>query len=227
MELVGCTIVALNYYPVAQVIAKSFREHHPEAYFAVLVVHQVQAGADEGCERFGVIDSMTLASPHDEALRMAAIYDVMEMCTAVKPWMLQRLLDVGAHVVIYLNPDIQVYGRLDKAIGRAFDVGIVLTPYVTRPMPGDGMGKSEYDVLLSSIYNLGFIAVPPDVGEFLSWQERLRRESIVDSANMRFLDQRSGWGRVTLLAGRCLTRTVVANKASIKVSPPSSLGTGV
>lgn len=34
-------------------------------------------------------------------------------------------------------------------------------------------------------------------------------------------------GRVTLLSRRCLTRTVVANEASIKVSPPSSLGTGV
>jgi 2-polyprenyl-3-methyl-5-hydroxy-6-metoxy-1,4-benzoquinol methylase/glycosyltransferase involved in cell wall biosynthesis len=191
MSVVGCTIVARNYLPAARVLAKSFREHHPDTSFGVLVVDDRDGQVDESREPFGVIRLSDIGIEPDEALRMAAIYDVMELCTAVKPWFLRRLLDDGAQVVIYLDPDIKVYALLDEAVTGAKDAGIVLTPHVTRPMPRDGMSKSEYEVLLSGIYNLGFIAVSGSSVEFLSfWQERLRRECIVDPANMRFVDQR-------------------------------------
>jgi hypothetical protein len=58
-------------------------------------------------------------------------------------------------------------------------------------MPRDGLSKSETEVLLSGIYNLGFVAVSKKAQEFLSfWQIRLKRECIVDPQNMRFVDQR-------------------------------------
>jgi glycosyltransferase involved in cell wall biosynthesis/SAM-dependent methyltransferase len=191
MTQVGCTIVARNYLPAARVLAKSFREHHPGAGFEVLVVDDLSCEVDESREPFGVLRLGDIGIEPDEALRMAAIYDVMELCTAVKPWLLRRLLDDGASVVIYLDPDIKVYAPLEEAITGAERAGIALTPHAIRPMPRDGMSKSEYEVLLSGIYNLGFIAVSGGSGEFLSfWQERLRRECIVDPANMRFVDQR-------------------------------------
>ncbi len=122
---------------------------------------------------------------------MAAIYDVTELCTALKPWLLETLLDGDADVVIYLDPDIKVYAALDRITEEAVEHGIVLTPHVTQPMPRDGLSKSETEVLLSGIYNLGFIAVTNVARDFLSfWQVRLKRECIRDPANMRFVDQR-------------------------------------
>ena len=191
MELVACTIVARNYLPAARVLAKSFLVHHPGARFTTLVVDDLSGEVGAGDEPFTVLRLGEIGIEHDEALRMAMIYDVMELCTAVKPWLLQHLLDEGAGVAMYIDPDIKVYAPLDEAAKAAVEQGIVLTPHVTRPMPRDGFNKSETEVLGSGVYNLGFIAVSPPAGEFLSfWMERLRRECIVDPENMRFVDQR-------------------------------------
>ena len=79
-----------------------------------------------------------LGIDRDEVLRMAAIYDVSEFCTAVKPWLLKRLLDDGASSVIYLDPDIKVYQSLSDLEMLSVENEIILTPHVTRPMPRDG-----------------------------------------------------------------------------------------
>ena len=191
MRVAACTIIARNYLPAARVLAKSFLRHHPDATFAALVVDDVNRDVDPAVEPFGVLRLDDIGIEHDEALRMAAIYDVMELCTAVKPWLLDVLLAAGADVAIYLDPDIKVYAPLEEAVSAAIESGIVLTPHVTKPLPRDGLNKSETQVLLSGIYNLGFIALSGNVSEFLSfWKERLRRECIAEPEQMRFVDQR-------------------------------------
>ena len=191
MDLGACTIIARNYLPAARVLAKSFRVYHPDCRFTTLIVDDIKGEVDEAAEPFDVLRLDDLGIEHDEALRMAAIYDVTELCTALKPWLLERLLDSDAGTVVYLDPDIKMYGPLDEVAGAAEERGIVLTPHVTRPMPRDGLSKSETEVLLSGIYNLGFIALTELARDFLSfWQIRLKRECIVDPSNMRFVDQR-------------------------------------
>jgi glycosyltransferase involved in cell wall biosynthesis len=191
MELTGCTIIARNYLPAARVLTKSFQEHHRDCPFTTLVVDDIDREVDEAAEPFDVLRLADLGIEHDEALRMAAIYDVTELCTALKPWLLETLLDRGTETVVYLDPDIKIYDPLDEVVRAASGHGIVLTPHVTHPMPRDGLNKSETEVLLSGIYNLGFIAVTRLADDFLSfWQTRLKRECIVDPTNMRFVDQR-------------------------------------
>lgn len=190
MDPHACTIIARNYLPAARVLAKSFREHHPTSQFTVLIVDDLSADVDASTEPFDVLRLDDIGIEHDEALRMAAIYDVTELCTAVKPWLLRTLLSAGATVAVYLDPDIKVFAPLEEVVTAA-EGGIVLTPHVTRPMPRDGLSKSETEVLLSGIYNLGFIAVSEMADDFLSfWQVRLKRECIVDPEAMRFVDQR-------------------------------------
>ena len=187
MNFTVCTIVAKNYLPAARVLGASVKAQHAQVRFVTLVVDST--GADEP-EDFEVLGLADIGIDHDEVLRMAAIYDVTEFCTAVKPWLLLALLKTS-DVVAYLDPDIKVYAPLYDIVDLALEHGIVLTPHVTRPMPRDGLSKSETEVLLSGIYNLGFIAVSDAADEFLSfWMERLRRECISDPANMRFVDQR-------------------------------------
>ncbi|HET9058663.1 MAG TPA: hypothetical protein VFN61_01985, partial [Acidimicrobiales bacterium] len=186
MNFTICTIVAKNYLPAARVLGSSIKAHQPGARFVTLVVDHT-GPSDEDFEVLGLSD---IGIDPDEALRMAALYDVMEFCTAVKPWLLRALLQTS-DVVAYLDPDIKVYAPLDDIADLAHEHGIVLTPHVTRPMPRDGLSKSETEVLLAGIYNLGFIAVSNEARDFLSfWMERLKRECISDPANMRFVDQR-------------------------------------
>ena len=191
MELHVCTIIARNYLPAARVLAKSFREHNAQATFTTLLVDDTRAEVDAEAEPFAVLRLGDLGIDRDEALRMAAIYDVSELCTAVKPWLLQKLLDGGATTVVYLDPDIKVYQSLEDLVPLAVENGIVLTPHVTKPMPRDGLSKSESEVLWSGIYNLGFIAVSRQAEDFLEfWKERLKRDCISDPEKMRFVDQR-------------------------------------
>ena len=191
MALHACTIVARNYLPAAVCSRNHSNEHHPSSDVTVLVVDDTNEEVVDAKEPFKVLRLGDIGIEADEALRMAAIYDVTELCTAVKPWLLQTLLDAGAEAVAYLDPDIKVFARLDDVEDPAKSIGIVLTPHVTRPMPRDGLSTSETDVLLSGIYNLGFIAVGKAATDFLSfWKIRLRRECIRDPENMRFVDQR-------------------------------------
>ena len=185
----GCTIVARNYLAHARVLARRFLEHHPGGRFSVLCI--------DGSVTLQEGDLFDLVQPHDifdprEFARMATIYSVIELATAVKPTFLQYLLAEGSEAVLYLDPDIEVFAALDDISDLARRDGIVLTPHLTVPHPrSDGLVPTEDLVLTAGIYNLGFIGVGAAASEFLAWwKARLARECVVDTGRLRFVDQR-------------------------------------
>ena len=183
----ACTIVARNYGAQARVLAESFLTYHPGATFSVLVIDQPALVAGEPYE---LIEPEDLEIDEREYLRMAAIYEVMELATAVKPWLLRLLLDRGEPVV-YLDPDIEVFGQLDKAAELAEQYGIVLTPHIAETVPHQARELVHQTVLYSGIYNLGFIAISKAALPFLGWwEQRLARDCLVDPHEGRFVDQR-------------------------------------
>jgi FkbM family methyltransferase len=122
---------------------------------------------------------------------MAMAYDVTELATALKPWLLEHLLDRGADTVTYFDPDIRVYGSLEHVADLATEHGIVLTPHLLTPLPRDGMQPDEAQIMGSGAYNLGFIAVGRGSRPFLAWwKERLARDAISDQSRALFTDQR-------------------------------------
>ena len=192
MSVLICTIIARNYLPAARVLAASFLEHHPEGRVSTLVIDDLYGEVDAASEPFEVLRPGDVGIGADEFHYMAMIYDVLELATSVKPWLIEHLLSRSdADSVIYLDPDIRVYGPLDEVAGLAREHGIVLTPHVTAPIPRDGKGINETAILAAGIYNLGFIAVGAGSQAFLDfWKERVYRECQVDVQNMRFVDQR-------------------------------------
>ena len=123
---------------------------------------------------------------------MAMIYDVLELATAVKPWLLRHLLTED-EVVLYFDPDIQVFAPLDEIETQARAHGIVLTPHTTEAVPMGSNELAENTILGAGIYNLGFIGIGrgEETERFLDWwSERLARECLVDPAHGRFVDQR-------------------------------------
>jgi len=186
----ACTIIAQNYLPQARVLARSFTEHHPGSRLAVLLLddHGQGVGASEPFEVMRLSD---IPETPEELQRMAAIYDVLELATAVKPWLLQLLLSRGATAAMYLDPDMRVYAPLDDLFESAITYDLVLTPHVTSPVPRDGRMVEETSLLAAGMFNLGFCAVGQGAQPFLAyWKARLRREGVSEPSEMRFVDQR-------------------------------------
>ena len=171
----ACTIVARNYLAQARVLAESFLEHHPDGTFVALLLDDLDREVDESAEPFRVLHVDEIGIDTPELHRMAMMYDVLEFATAVKPWFLRTLLDQGFDHVAYFDPDIQVFAPLDDLAELARSHGIVLTPHTTEPLPRDGLEPSERTLLISGMFNLGFIAVGAGSDAFLGWwRERLR-----------------------------------------------------
>jgi 2-polyprenyl-3-methyl-5-hydroxy-6-metoxy-1,4-benzoquinol methylase/glycosyltransferase involved in cell wall biosynthesis len=187
-----CTIIAKNYVAHARVLAESFKEHHPEGTCYVLVIDEVEDYIDPASEPFELITPDQLDI--DDYEHMAAIYDVLELSTAVKPWLLRYLLEErGLERVAYFDPDIRIYDRLDEIEELTREHELVLIPHITSPLPRDGKRPSEADILISGTYNLGFISLERGerTYELLDWwSERLKTDCVVAPEAGFFVDQR-------------------------------------
>jgi hypothetical protein len=187
-----CTIIAKNYVAYARVLARSFREHHPDSRCYTLVIDDAAGYLNADVEPFELVTPGQLDL--DDFERMAARYDVLELSTAVKPWLLRHLLyDRGLEKVAFLDPDIQVCSSLAEIDALLDDHEIALIPHLTEPIPDDGRKPSETDILIAGAYNLGFIALArrPQVDALLAWwSERLQTECVVAPERGIFVDQR-------------------------------------
>ena len=189
--LSACTIIARNYLPSARVLADSFFANHPDGTFTVLII-------DDEARQFAPQDPRIdwrrlsdLGIGHAEIHRLAGIYDVTELATAVKPQLLLRLLEEGRSSVVYLDPDIRIYDSLEEVGALTARHHIVLTPHTLQPFPRDGRRVDGLFVLAAGVYNLGFLAVSGDAKPFLEWWwQSTRREALNNVAKMMFTDQR-------------------------------------
>ncbi len=187
-----CTIIARNYVAYARVLAESFQEFHPGGNCSVLVIDDPTGFIDAAEEPFELltIDEIGLPDPQ----RMAAFYDVMELSTAVKPWLLRHLLDrPGFDSIVYLDPDIRIFAPLEEVERRVQEHDVVLTPHFNKPLPRDGRKPSEEDILIAGSYNLGFIALQAGstADALLTWwSERLESHCLNEPEVGRFVDQR-------------------------------------
>jgi glycosyltransferase involved in cell wall biosynthesis len=186
----ACTIIARNYLAHARTLARSFLEHHPGGHFTVLVIdgdESVRTGDDQ----FEVMLPDQIGIDEDEFGRMAMLYDVMELATAVKPSLLKTLLARGGDDITYFDPDIEVFTPLDDISDLARKHSIVLTPHVLAPLPHHGGDEGEVTLLLAGMFNLGFIGVGRGAAAFLDWwAERLARSGHVLPKRGQFVDQR-------------------------------------
>ena len=186
----ACTIVAHNYVPLARILADSFLDHHPEATFYIVVVDRpIDARLLRG-ERFQVLPITEIDFSPDTFEPMATMYDVTEFATSVKPFALRQLLR-DHECVMYIDPDIKLYQRLDPLIESTFEAGWSLTPHCLKPIPQDGTSPTEREIMQSGVYNLGYVGVARKALPFLDWWcERLRRHAIIEPEQQLFTDQR-------------------------------------
>ena len=184
MSLHACTVVTPDHVARARVLARSLREHHPDARITALVIGDPPASP----EPFEVLGVEALDCPPLED--MIAAYEPFPLGCALKPWLLSHLLEQSP-AVLYLDSDIRVYAPLDDALAAAECHGLVLTRHLLGPLPRDGRHPSEEDILQAGVYNSGFLGVSRDALGFLRWwAERMAEECAIDPARGLFVDQR-------------------------------------
>ncbi|WP_309110076.1 FkbM family methyltransferase [Saccharothrix sp.] len=184
-----CTVVARNYLPAARVLAASYLAHHEDHDFVIAVIDAPRdSGTTQG--RLRTVGPEAFGIDPEDYLRMATSYNVTELATAVKPYLLREQRKTS-DVVIYLDPDIEVFAPMPELAELASAHGIVLTPHHLRPLPRDGKDPSEAVIMGSGIFNLGFVATGPGSEPFLDfWAERLRHDAVVAPEKQLFTDQR-------------------------------------
>ena len=184
------TICSNNYLPQAEVLFASVRMFHPDADLILGLADQydVEERYPDGVE---VIPSDRLGIP--DFASFAFSYDVMEFNTAIKPYLMLRLFERGYDNVIFFDPDIEIYRRLDDVLGL-LDGGasFVLTPHFCAP-PHPDASRTEQHVMQTGVYNLGFLAASqrPETEPTLRWWARkLRYDCRNDQTLGLFVDQK-------------------------------------
>jgi glycosyltransferase involved in cell wall biosynthesis len=186
-----CTIIAKNYVAHARVLARSLAATHPGNRLWTLVIDDFEGYLDPAHEPFATLTPDDIGC--EPFIQMALRYSVLELSTAVKPWLLRHLMAATGEPVTYLDPDIKIFGSLTRLDELAADHGLALIPHNSAPIPPDGRSPSQVDVMIAGIYNLGFVSVSrrPEVERLLSWwAERLERDCRVDPVWGYFVDQR-------------------------------------
>jgi hypothetical protein len=189
------TSASFSYLDRVRVLGETLRRHQPDWNFWLCLSDQEPPGFafDPACESIdAVVRVGELRIPN--LRRWIFEHDVIELCTAVKGPMLCRLLEAGARKVVYLDPDIALFGNLQEIEALLDRHNVVLTPHQVEPDDErQAILDNEIGSLKWGIYNLGFLAVAnSDEGRRFArwWRDRLLEFCIDDVPNGLFTDQR-------------------------------------
>lgn len=186
------TISSLNYLPQVVTLFESLRPHYPRSRFVFCVVDEVAPGD------VPVIDGVNVINAADIGIKnfdwMTTFYQIIELNTAVKPFMLDWIFqNYDCDAAYYLDPDLYFYRPMHE-IHAVFAEGgsIVLTPHAMKPVD-DGFVPSDANFLLAGSYNLGFVALRrcEETARFLKWWcGRLEHHCVISPRSDLFVDQR-------------------------------------
>lgn len=185
-RLAYCTIASANYLSRVEVLLSSMKSQNPDAQCHVLLC--------EGPEEVAVLSQDTgipFLSPHQvcpQWQHMAFYYDIIEFNTALKPFLIEHLFHQGYDAVIYLDPDIEIFGSLQSIEDLLDTYDLVLTPHICRPLAIDGHKPAIDDIVRAGQFNLGFVglAASSDSLAALSWWQEVCTEHCLFHARHRF-----------------------------------------
>jgi glycosyltransferase involved in cell wall biosynthesis len=170
------TICSNNYMPVARTFLTSARCHHPEADLFVCL-------ADRRIDIPGLYDpDWTMVEAEElgipDFIGFSFRYDIMELNTAVKPYMFRHLFDKCHYdAALYFDPDIEIFRPLDSVVAQLGDgASFVMTPHLCTPSEGTAE-PNDFSVMRAGVYNLGFLGVgrSKESERILDWWARRLR----------------------------------------------------
>jgi hypothetical protein len=188
------TCAAVNYLPKVRILCRSIREHHPEAVVHLTLADERPAWLNAEGEPFdSILDIAGLGIPDWRAWTFT--HSIVELSTAIKPFALKRLLALpDCAAVLYFDPDMVLYSRVDDILALLASSNLALTPHQTKPEQSlEAILDNEVASLKHGIFNLGFIGVRnTEEGRRFAdwWAQRTQFLCRADVANGLFTDQK-------------------------------------
>ena len=189
------TSICANYLPKAMVLAKSIKEHNPDAKIMICLLEKEIHPIAENFQYFDyVVLSKELGFENFEQFIFK--HSIVEAATSVKGQIFRYMLEAypKEDKFVYLDPDIKVYGELVE-LNKALDENeIVLTPHLTIPEDIlDAVMDNELCALQHGVFNLGFLAIRrgDESERFIDWwASRLEMFCYDDIPRGIFTDQK-------------------------------------
>ncbi len=193
-KTVAFTSAATNYLPKVRKLCSSIRTHHPEFEIVLALADERPSGVDfanEPIDHVIALDDLDIP----DRRRWTYFHTIVELATAIKPFVLKQLLDApDVDRVLYFDPDMVLFSRLDDLLASLDGANVVLTPHLTKPESTlEGIRDNEISALKHGIYNLGFVGVSnTDEGRRFAgwWADRVYHFCIADIPGGLFTDQR-------------------------------------
>jgi len=214
------TSITANYLPKARILATTLKKFNPDAVFSLVISDDLPVGFKLDEEPFDeVLSIYDLGIPVENLQKWIFKHSVVEMCTAVKGQALYKLLtERRAGKVVYLDPDMAVFHKLDELEAILDKSDIVITPHQTEPEETrEAVMDNEIVSLQHGIYNFGFCAVK-NSSEGIRfakwWRDRLVEFCYDDIPNGLFTDQRWGDFIPVFFSNVCILRDKTYNVAT-------------
>lgn len=188
------TIVARNYTGLAGVLEKSVTENTDADFFTFIADEPGDAMKTTELAENILWAKDKLEIPGKLWDQLAFKYNLVEFCTAIKPFCIEYLFHkLGYEKVIYLDPDIYVFSSLEGVFDSLGRYSMVVTPHITEMTPGVESDHPQYLFLVNGTFNLGFAAIKNDQfgNEIVGWWKRvLRDDCFFDSDRGTATDQK-------------------------------------
>ncbi len=222
------TSAARNYLPKTALLAESLKRFHPE-FRRVLALSDTwpeEEPADELWDE--ILPADKLGIPNFR--RWAFCHSIVELSTAIKPFALRQLLERDdCDGVIYFDPDMVLFSRLDDICSAMTGTDLLLTPHQLAPEQShDAIIDNEISSLRHGVFNLGFFAVRnSEQGQEVArwWGERTYGYCRDDIPNGLFTDQKWMDLAPAFFAGTGVLRSPRFNVAPWNLTTRSLSGT--
>lgn len=185
------TITAQNYLSMALTLSESVLRVHPESSFIIFVADDANVIEHaKGIRIVGLKRAVSVDETH------AFKYNVTEYCTSVKPKLFRYMLGMipAGELVVYLDPDMMIFSRLDPIFENKEKKNLFLTPHLLYPPERvDDPPYPEDRHLWEGVFNLGFCAIRnnSDARKIINWwDDRLSEYCYSDHFDGLHTDQK-------------------------------------
>ena len=189
------TICATNYVGLAKALEASVLKYTLDVDFVIIVADEPSCDVKNNFSANILIAKDILNYSQEKWYEMAFKYDITEFCTSIKPYSFNYLFDSGYEKVIYLDPDILTFSSMNIVFDYLNNYSAVVTPHILTPEVEFSGNLGELHLLLSGVYNFGFLALKktPKSRAFTNWWgKRLEDYCFADQLMNLFTDQK--WG---------------------------------
>ncbi|MBK8793348.1 MAG: glycosyl transferase [Holophaga sp.] len=185
------TIVAKNYLAMALTLGDSIKAVHPNYDFFIILADAVDDEFELIEERYRIIEVGSLGI--NNWLDLAFKYDISEFSTSIKPFCFEYFMAGSKYQnIMYFDPDIYIFNELTQIENLLEDNFCVVTPHHSDLEIEWSGALPENNILISGIYNLGFIAFKnSENSKFVIhwWKEKLRDKCYIERSDGLFYDQ--------------------------------------